>query len=323
MDHKERVKRAIEFEGPDRVPCCFAIPDEDDIVVVGYVEDPHFVPSVKGEDEWGCVWETISTKMGEVKGHPLDDWSKLDTYKVPDLASPGRYEEAKRTMETYRNKYILAGIGNILFERMHHLRGLDKLLMDFYLEPEKVDKLADMVMGTRFGAIERWAELGADAVIFWEDWGIQDRLLVNPEIFRHFFLPRYKVLFDRIHSHNMKVFMHSCGYIIEIIDDLIGINLDVLQLDQQDNMGVETLAERFGGKICFFCPVDIQKMSLAISDDEIEHTCRELINNFGKYNGGFIAKNYPDPASISISEHKEKVQREAFRKYGNYPLGAG
>ena len=52
--------------------------------------------------------------------------------------------------------------------------------------------------------------------------------------------------------------MHSCGGILDVIEDFVEIGVDVLQIDQQDNMGIDELARRFAGRLCFFCPVDIQ-----------------------------------------------------------------
>ena len=63
----EIVRRAIEFDGPERVPYNF---DEnrtpvietkygDDFIWVFVEPDPHFVPHGSGEDELGVVSETL------------------------------------------------------------------------------------------------------------------------------------------------------------------------------------------------------------------------------------------------------------------------
>ena len=36
----------------------------------------------------------------------------------------------------------------------------------------------------------------------------------------------------------MLTLLHSCGYIMDILEDLIEIGLDVIQIDQQENMGL-------------------------------------------------------------------------------------
>jgi len=54
MTSKERVKRAIKFLGPDRIPLRYAFdPEKSDIVGVGYVPANYWQPKKEGEDEWG------------------------------------------------------------------------------------------------------------------------------------------------------------------------------------------------------------------------------------------------------------------------------
>jgi len=48
------------------------------------------------------------------------------------------------------------------------------------------------------------------------------------EIWRKFFKNRYKKIWGIYKESNLPVMHHSCGNIIEIINDLIDIGLDVL-----------------------------------------------------------------------------------------------
>jgi len=52
MTSKERVKRAIKFQGPDRIPLRYAFkPEKSDIVGVGYKSANYWQPKKEGEDE--------------------------------------------------------------------------------------------------------------------------------------------------------------------------------------------------------------------------------------------------------------------------------
>lgn len=118
----------------------------------------------------------------------------------------------------------------------------------------------------------------------------------------------------------MHYFFHSCGYILDIIPDLIEIDVDVLQIDQPELMGIEKLGSLFGGKICFFNPVDIQKTTQTGSFEEIEESAKKMIKYFGSFNGGFMAREYPQPEAINISQDKIEVMYQTFKQYGRYPL---
>src|SRR3989339_1755087 len=135
-------------------------------------------------------------------------------------------------------------------------------------------------------AVRRFSKLGADGYYFWDDWGFQDRLMISPDLWREIWKPRYKRIWDAVHEEGMLSFLHSCGYIVDILDDLIEAGLDVIQMDQQQNMGLEMLSERFGGRITFFCPVDIQNMMINGTADQIRACCRKMARTLGRENGG-------------------------------------
>ncbi len=140
--------------------------------------------------------------------------------------------------------------------------------------------------------------------------------MVSPEVWRKFWKPRYKKVYHFAHQKNILTFLHCCGYITDIIGDLIETELDVLQLDQQENMGVEKLSALFGGKICFWCPVDIQNTMIKGSTEDVKNYAKKLIDSFGKFNGGFMAKTYPSPEAIAHCKEKTDAMCKTFVNYG-------
>jgi len=127
------------------------------------------------------------------------------------------------------------------------------------------------------------------------DWGLQSRLMISPEFWRVLWKPRYAQIYKAAHAAGLCTFLHSCGYIVDILDDLIEIGLDVIHMDQQENMGLELLGRRFGGRITFFSPVDIQKTMVRGSLDDIRRYARDMVRLLGRPKGGFIPRWYTDP----------------------------
>ena len=325
------VKKAIEFRGPERVPVNFihfvakdfktdfALKYGNDFFIappVGFERQP--ISEKQSIDEWGCIWESFNETMGEVKGHPLKNWSTLDSLKIPDSYNPVRYEYIKPLLAQNCDKFKIVFFFFFLFERMHSLRGFTQLMEDFYFERENVEKLGDMLVSYNIKLINTFADLGFNGILVTDDWGIQDSLMISPQLWRNIFKPKYKNIVDAAHQKGMKFFLHSCGQISSIIGDLIEIGVDVLQLDQQDNMGIDFLSKNFGGKICFFCPTDIQTTLISNDHKAIEAKAKELIEKLGKFKGGFMAKTYPQPTDIGVTEESVKVMCEAFNKYGLY-----
>lgn len=88
-------------------------------------------------------------------------------------------------------------------------------------------------------------------------------------------------------------------------------------MDQQENMGIEELSSRFGGRICFWCPVDIQQTMVHGTLDDIRAYAKKLIDSFGRFNGGFIAKWYSEPTAVGHSKERIDAMSEAFVKNGD------
>lgn len=289
MTKKEVVIRTVHMQNSPETPLFFQNRDLDKsyFVVTGYVADPAFVPKTKGENEWGIIWRTLNETLGQPDFCPLEEsWDLFENYKAPNPNIEERYKYIQPAIDNNPDRYIVANLGITGFNMATFLRGFANFLEDLYVEPEKADALLDMVFGFEEEVIKNFCKFDIDAVSFFDDWGTQQNLIISPEMWREVFKPRYKRQFDLIHSYGKDVFFHSCGQVEAIIPDLIEIGADILNLNQPDLFGVETLGEKYGGKVCFCCPIDHQKMLKASRQDIFDYVKR-LKKSLGQ-NGGFI-----------------------------------
>ncbi len=325
MTSREIVQRTIQFDRPERIAMALPEPYPNDVVWGHLAPGPDSRPSrtfqpdqgAMWEDEWGNVWARLDEfSKGLVVAGALKDWAQLDDYRMPAVDDPARYQQAEATFRQSTDRFRIGGLAHFPFDVMRYLRQMDVFLEDLIAHPAEVRRLADRVVPLLARCIENWAAAGADAVMFWEDWGTQDRLLVSPAMWREVFKPDYMKLCEVARRNGLSVWMHSCGYIWDIIDDLIGIGISVLQLDQPALFGVDRLAEAFGGKVTFWCPVDIQQVLPTGDEARIEAFARELVEKLGAFDGGFIAGYYGDVDSIGVRPEWQEVACRAFVKYG-------
>ena len=318
MAAREIVRRTIKFEFPERVARSTPLEYGNDFDGFGMNPSVDARPNTKGinTDEWGAIWENIGIcKMGEVKDYPLKSWDNWGKLTIPDVDAPRRWTTAEERAPEMRksDKFIMAW-GVSVYERIHFIRGLENTWMDIYLEPDNLKKLIDLLVKMNLQAIKHYEQFGADGYMFCDDWGLQDKLMIDPEKWREFWKPAYKKIYEAAHNAGMLTFLHSCGYIVEILDDLIDAGLDVIQMDQQQNMGLDLLSERFKGRITFWCPVDIQNMMCRGSLAEIRAYVREMFNKLATLAGGFIAGYYGDPVGAGHSPEAIKAMCEEFVK---------
>jgi uroporphyrinogen decarboxylase len=63
-----------------------------------------------------------------------------------------------------------------------------------------------------------------------DDWGTQNNLIASPRVYRKLFMPYYKRINDECHriAPQVKLFLHSCGAIYDLIDLVIESGFDIL-----------------------------------------------------------------------------------------------
>lgn len=313
MKRKEIVVRAIERRCPPRIPINYFNRDceHSDTVATGFNPPRGFTPSEPGMTEWGYAWQSLDNTMGQPGTHPLADDQAIDRYQPPDPAAPGRLDHLADFVAANNDRFIKFGLGITGFNAATFLRGFEPFLLDLYADPALAARVLDMVFDFENSIIDQVSASGVDAVAFGDDWGTQKGLIISPNLWREIFRPRYAQQFARIHRAGKKVWFHSCGDISAIIGDFIEIGVDVLELLQPDIFGIETLGEKYGGKVCFCCAVDHQRRAICGTQAEILAYARLLKERLGCFNGGFIAY-IEDYASLGMSEQNYQWIRSAF-----------
>ena len=313
MTRKELVYRAIERRGPERTPVKYCNRDfeSSDIMGVGFAGDSRFAASEPGMTEWGYVWGSLDGTMGQPHGYPLEEWSHFTRYLPPDPYAPGRFDHLPEQLAQLDEKFICFGVGISGFNQATFLRGFDAFMTDLYTDRDRVEQVLDIVFGFENAIIEQALRYPVDCITFGDDWGTQKGLMISLDLWREVFLSRYRDQFARIKDAGKKIWMHSCGNVHAIIGDWISLGLDVIELLQPDVMGVDNLANDFGGKVCFCCSVDHQRRAIKGTREEIFAYAKHLRDTLGAFNGGFIGY-VEDYACLGMSEQNYQWIREAF-----------
>ncbi len=237
-------------------------------------------------DEWGARWAHAADGVGAIQvEHPLKDWGELDEYletRMPDPDGPGRLDEAARLMAPHRGRRYCIGIQVLgILELLRTIRGMEEVFIDFYTHPREVQRLMDALERFLTRVLVSWAPLGADCVMFGDDWGMQTGLQIAPEVWRDLFKPRYRRMFDAAHAAGLDIQFHSCGRVVDIVEDLIDVGVDILDPVQPGCMEVQELARRFGGRIAFSGAIDIQGTMVFGTPADVRSEVHRLMDVLG------------------------------------------
>jgi uroporphyrinogen decarboxylase len=328
---RERVRRAIRFQKPDHIPHHLPDGKENDILWLwpGRPADREpwsTLPDGRQRkvDAWGVTWETMGGgSFGEAVSWPLADITTQAGYAIPDIHAPEHFaalRDAVRANEASPNPRYRLGVMPMssLNEGTHNVMGLANLFAAYYEEPAHLKAWLARAAEAQRESIRVLADVGCDGVMGYDDWGLQDRLMARPELIDEFFMPHYRQNWKLAHDLGMDVWLHSCGCIIDILPMLRAAGLDVIQQDQQENMGLENLDRVAGGKLAFWCPVDIQKTMVEGTLDDIRRYVRRMIATLGAHDGGLISMAYSTPEAVHHTPERIAAMCEAFREYGVY-----
>jgi hypothetical protein len=320
------VSRAIEFRDPPRTPYSFYYhPNATDIVTV--FSDQLLVekPSALGQtyvDNWGITWEVTGRGWDHAIRHPLSDLSVLASYQFPDIAAEQHFATLAPLCHQAEEagKYIVAANPVGMYEQARSLMGFENHMTAPYDQPDELCELLDVLADMTIACIDRFAETGAiNGFMTWEDWGLQTGLQMDMGLFRRFYRPRYQRIIDAAHNVGMHYIWHNCGKVDEMLPDKIEMGVDVVQFDQPMLSGHDKLIEITGGKLCMWNTVDIQWSVLddvTVMDIEQEVEVMMAAYRPNAFGGGFIARHYPQPWDIELSEEKQQAIYDAFMANG-------
>jgi len=314
---RDQVIKAFTFQNPAYVPIYFFNQDQDQSDLVAFAVQRHFLGDGRDRSEWGFAWSRMDETMGQPESNLIDDPAQLADLASPDPADPQRFTGIEAFNQLYPDRFRLASLELSGFTTMSFLRGFNNLMVDLVENPDFVEALADIVFGFEEQVIEQLPGYQFDAVAFFDDWGTQKGMIISPATWRRVFKPRYLRQFALAHRLGLKVYFHCCGYYPQIIPDFIEIGVDMLNISQPNLYNIPELGQKFGGKVCFVCPVSYQTTSISGTREDIFKAVQALVDSFGRFNGGLIGY-VEEYHSMGMSSANYQACVEAFKTLGVY-----
>lgn len=309
MTARERVLAALQHRQPDQVPYNIGFTRKAHQRTADYLGDPDFASKLGNcllslgvakpgaereirtdvwEDEFGVQWDRSVDKDTGVVSNCLVTPENLDAYRFPDPDDPARFAGYDATIREKGDRFVVAGIGFSLFERAWTLAGMETILMGMASDPAFVHRLLDRIVDYNCRIIENCCRHGIDAMMFGDDWGQQQGLIMGPDLWREFLKPRLRRMYRLAKSRGKYVFIHSCGKVDSVFPDLIELGLDVFNPFQPEVMDVFDAKRRYGHALSFYGGVSTQRTLPFGTVQQTKDEVRRLLDVVGA-NGGYIA----------------------------------
>jgi len=297
MNSRERIKAIIAGEPADRVGFWLGNPHDDTWPIYHAffgTKDEEQVHQLLGDDfRWVMPGEyrhpdgrrafQIAGKVAHGTAGPfadVEDPKALDDFEWPTVDRLDFSQDLER-LRAIGPFYRASGMWSPFYHNVMDLFGMEKYMMNMYLNPAMVHAVTDRVCQYYYDANERFFALAGDMVdgfFFGNDFGTQLDLICGPKQFDQFVMPWFRQFTKQGHRWGYQVILHSCGSIHKVIDRLIDAGVDCLHPLQAKaaNMDADTLARDFKGRIAFLGGIDTQDLLVNGSPDDVKEDVRRV-----------------------------------------------
>ncbi len=237
-------------------------------------------------DVFGVVWDrSVDKDIGMVCNQALPE-PTLRGYQFPDPLDRRFFAHIPAKIEKYGDRFRVFQIGFSLYERAWTLRGLQRLMEDFYDNPQFVDELLNAIADYNLAQVQEALKYDIDAVYFGDDWGQQRGLQMGPRLWRRFIYPVLKRTYAAVRQAGKYVFIHSCGDVDELFDELIEIGVNCFNPFQPEVMDIHALMDQYRGRLAFHGGLSTQRTLPYGTAEDVRYECRRLLEH-GQA-GGYI-----------------------------------
>jgi uroporphyrinogen decarboxylase len=284
-------------------------------------------------DSWGSGQMETSPGVWFPGIHPLSEATAIAEIEAypgwPDMSDPSRIahvqETARRLAE--QNEYAIMATPWLLFpfERAFAMQGMDVFLMNMSLYPEfaralltKITEVCKSLMGPFLD------ELGdnVDIIKIGDDLGMQDKLMISPEMYRDILKPLHADFIQFIKERTKaKVFFHTDGDVFPLIDDFIEIGVDILNPIQTSAGQMSDLAglKKYVGKNLVLCGgIDSQNILPHGTPASVRQEVRRVLEFLGP-GGGFMAAAVHTVMN-DVPAENVLAMVDAVEEFGRYPI---
>jgi uroporphyrinogen decarboxylase len=238
-----------------------------------------------------------------------DDWLKHKGRLEPaaDRIDWDAFDRGYRNAREKGQYFCLnGGVGyQVITSRVHPDRLLEAMITDPEWVKDMVDAQTDLVLALFEMVVDKGYELDG----YWcsDDLGYRNGLMFSPKVFRELFVPAHR---------GISTFLHTCGNVNEVVDDLIETGWDCLQpLEVKAQMDVVQLKRDYGDRVTLMGGIDVRVMAEG-TDEELEEEVRSKLT-VAKEHGGYIYhSDHSVPDNVSFGSYSRTM--ELVKEYGRY-----
>jgi uroporphyrinogen decarboxylase len=234
----------------------------------------------------------------------IESWEEFEKYPFPDIKRFDffAYEYLNRNMPEGMGLIVSHAAG--VFEHLSQIMSYEGLCIAIHDQPLLVKTLADEI-GSRIEEFYRQL-LDLDRIIALfpgDDLGFRTGTLVSPGHLREFVLPWHRKFAALAHSKDLPYFLHSCGNLSSIMEDLIeDVKIDGKHSFEDAIKPVELFHEIYHPRIAALGGVDINILANG-TPETVRKKVRRLVELCGSRGRYALGSGNSIPSYIPVENY--------------------
>ena len=196
------------------------------------------------------------------------------------------------------------------------MAGTETVLIAMLEEPEWVRDMFNTYLDSCMALFGRIWDAGYrfDSIYWPDDMGYKGTTFFSKELYRDLLKPVQKRAVDWAHDHGAYAHLHSCGDVMTLVDELVGIGVDCLNpLEVKAGMDPIALKRQYGDRLTLHGGINAVLWN---DKDAIVSAIEETVPTL-KENGGYIfSSDHSIPNAVSLENMKAIV--ETVKRVGRY-----
>ena len=246
----------------------------------------------------------------------ITSWEEFERYPWP------RVEEFDFFPLEYLQAHLPDGMGLIsshgggVFEHLSWIMSLEGLSTALFENPDLVKAIADRLGALMMGFTRHLLDLDRLIAVFpGDDMGYKSATMVSPRDLRTYTLPWHKQIAALTHARSLPYFLHSCGNILAIMDDLINdIGIDGKHSFEDVIVPAPEFQRRYGDRIAVLGGVDLNILS-GKTPEEVRARVRELILTCGPAGRYAIGSGNSVPSYVPVENYLAMIDEAHATTY--------
>jgi uroporphyrinogen decarboxylase len=238
----------------------------------------------------------------------IQSWDDFEQYPWPSIENVDFFPYEYINDHLPEGMGIFSSHGGGIFEHLTDLFSVEGLCFAIFDNHDLVKAVVDNIGSCMDKFYKQLLDLDKLYAIFpGDDMGFHSNTLISPDLLRELIFPWHRHFADLAHSKGKPYFLHSCGNLKMIYDDLIDqVGIDGKHSFEDSILPVSDFQQRYGDRVASLGGLDIHFLSTS-TPEQIRERTHWLIDTCGSRGRYGIGSGNSIPSYIPVDNYLSMV----------------